>query len=304
MQAVESLPYVAEPSMRAPAPAARLERIIPGSDKLDAVDKSMLSRFIAAGAADDFELPSADGELDMSLSSSRRLQLMRQRKLRNSRNATKLDINARGSMVTHGKTVGVRWQSQVPRSAAAIGASVASQNNTTHLGQNSAGGYSVQTLELLRPPSRTDKGFFGATVPMGGQLQSTVTWRKRTMASSSAAPQSASTATLGAGQEERPYTASFPARSLIRHPRRRAPSPIAALQDMNAMAVRVTAAAPPSPESGEHPAAAAAPADQPATNSPPPPAPPGTANAKPDTGDDELFLQFVRAKRPQPVTAQ
>ena len=51
--------------MRAPAPA------MPGAEQLDAVDRTLLARFKAAGLAGEFEFPSKEGEWDTSLSPRR-----------------------------------------------------------------------------------------------------------------------------------------------------------------------------------------------------------------------------------------
>ena len=275
--------------MRAPAPAVLL-----GSEQLDPCDRSVLARFQAAGMADDFEHPSQDGECDPTLSSSRRLQLMRQRKLRNATNATKLDVHARGGMVTHSTKIGVLRTSSLPRSAAAAAASVGRQNNTTGFALGS-GSYSVQTMQLMQAPSRSANGYFGASVSCGTSLQSSVAWRKRTMASSvAAAPTASSFAaappptpaaagdghTPAAAAPPRPYTASFPARRLVRHPRPR----------------------PTSPKAGSHAALAPVPAGS-VTNEPPcAPSDQTTtiealahAEATAQQGD-ELFLNYLRAK--------
>jgi hypothetical protein len=166
-------------------------------------DRGVLARFVAAGAADNFEWPAAKGELDTRLSAAKRANLLRERRSRNSLAISRLDVAARASMSSN--VLGVRCVSS-------IGSGMAASSSSALTSQ-----YSIQTLDLRGPPTRT-------SYPFRSAHQSSVEWRRPRMtppgdalvAGSSARPGSATSAfplrMLG-GRPPRPRTAAYLQRS-------------------------------------------------------------------------------------------
>lgn len=179
-----------------------------GNNLLDATDRGMYARFVAAGVQVSFCWPQ-DDELSLPESSAKRLSLARVRREENQQRIAQLDVKARATMVTDGAaTMGLRGQSTIP---------VLEPHGPK--GRPAAGPlYSVQTLALGASPMRCKHDFRNST-------QSTVNWRsthqREGMSSVKWAPNKPPVPEEPTRPALRRPNSAFPSRSLVRHPRPR-----------------------------------------------------------------------------------